>query len=161
MGSLRGDNYAYPDLVSGCNPINTSFKNSPSGKPLYINTNCFTVPTAPSAAFYAANCDPTVGTGLQCFNLRGNVGRNIVNGPGLINLDFSVVKNTKVSEKVNVQFRAEVFNILNRANFNVPDYGSGYADIFDATGARNPTAGLLTSTTTDPRQIQLSLKVTW
>ena len=81
-----------------------------------------------------------------------------------MNLDFSIIKNTsikKISESLNVQFRAEAFNILNRANFNVPDYGSGYADIFDGTGALNPTAGLLTATTTDSREIQFALKVIW
>jgi hypothetical protein len=172
-GSLRRDNYSYPDRVSGCNPINTNFKNSPSGLPLYINTNCFTLPSAPTMAFWQANCDTTsniYGPNLTtepfpvCFNLRGNVGRNIVNGPGLVNLDFSIIKNTyirKVSENLNVQFRAEMFNILNRANFNVPDYGSGYSDIFDATGAANPTSGLLNSTTTDSREIQFALKVIW
>ena len=163
-GSLRRDNYDYPDRLSGCNPITSNYRHSSSGQPLYINTNCFTVPTAPSSAFYAANCDPTVGTFPQCFNLRGNAGRNSLIGPGLMNLDFSIIKNTsikKISESLNVQFRAEAFNILNRANFNVPDYGSGYADIFDGTGARNPTAGLLTATTTDSREIQFALKVIW
>jgi hypothetical protein len=169
-GSLSSDDYAFPDRVAGCNPINTNFRNSPSGQPLYVNANCFTVPTAPNAAFYNApaplGCNKFIGDPalLQCFNLRGNAGRNIMIGPGLMNVDFSVFKNypiKSISEDFNVQFRAEFFNILNHANFNVPDLSSGNNDIFDATGAVNPTAGLLTTTTTDPREIQFALKFTW
>jgi Carboxypeptidase regulatory-like domain/TonB dependent receptor/TonB-dependent Receptor Plug Domain len=170
-GSKRRDDFAYPDVVPGCNPINRAFKQSP--EPLYINTDCFTLPMAPNMAFWQANCDTTskiYGPNLStepspvCFNLRGNAGRNIVNGPGLVNLDFSIIKNThvnRVSENFNVQFRTEIFNILNRANFNLPDYGSGNADIFQANGVVNPSAGLLTSTTTDPREIQFALKLIW
>jgi hypothetical protein len=101
---------------------------------------------------------------LWCFNLRGNSGRNIMIGPGLTNLDFSIFKNNpvkRISENFNIQFRAEFFNILNRPNFGVPDLANGNDDIFDATGAVNPTAGLLTTTTTDPREIQFALKLIW
>ena len=47
----------------------------------------------------------------------GNAGRNSVRGPGLAQLDMSLIKNTKINERLNVEFRWEVFNILNRANF--------------------------------------------
>ena len=56
---------------------------------------------------------------------------------------------------------AEFFNIINRVNFGVPDLSSGNDDIFDATGAPNGAAGLLTTTTTDPREIQFALKFVW
>jgi Carboxypeptidase regulatory-like domain/TonB-dependent Receptor Plug Domain/TonB dependent receptor len=168
-GTLSGDDYAYPDRVLGCNPIDLNFRKNPNG-PLYVNSTCFAVPTAPNAAFYNAapplGCDPGFGdpTLLQCFNLRGNSGRNILTGPGQMNLDFSVFKNNPIraiSESFDVQFRAEFFNILNRANFAVPDLGNGNDDIFDATGTVNPTAGLLTKTSTDPREIQFAIKLIW
>ena len=85
-------------------------------------------------------------------------------GPGLTNFDFSIFKNNRVkriSENFNVQFRAELFNVLNHANFNVPDLANGNLDIFDASGAPNPSAGLLTSTTTTERGIQFALKLVW
>jgi hypothetical protein len=150
----------FPDRLTGpgCNSLT-----NPQNPNNYIKTQCFAVPTAPSAAFYAANCDPTFGTFPQCFNLRGNSGRNILNGPGLSNLDFSIYKNShikRISESFNVQFRAEFFNILNRANFAVP-VAPDFTDIFDSTGARSGTAGLLTSTATTSRQIQFALKVNW
>jgi hypothetical protein len=164
MGTNSADDYAFPNRLAGCNPINTSFKKSPTGLPIYVNSNCFAVATAPSLAFYNANCDPSVGTAPQCFNLRGNSGRNIMIGPGLANLDFSIIKNNyikRISENFNVQFRAEFFNVLNRANFNVPDLASTYDDIFDGSGNPNPSAGLLSTLTTDPREIQFALKIVW
>jgi hypothetical protein len=66
----------------------------------------------------------------------------------------------RISETFNVQFRAEFFNILNRANFAVPSLPNN-TDIFDSTGAPTGVAGLLTSTTTDSRQIQFALKLIW
>ena len=173
MGSLSSDDYAYPNRLPGCNPVNTNFRNSPAGVPLYVNAGqvsgipqCFAVATAPSPTFFNQNCDPTFGNPalFQCFNLRGNSGRNIMVGPGVTNFDFSIFKNTyikRISETFNVQFRAEFFNILNHANFGPPDLPSGNDDIFDATGAPSGSAGLLTNTTTDPREIQFALKLIW
>ena len=128
-----------------------------------IKTQCFAVPTEPSAAFYAANRDPTAGTFPQCFNLRANSGRNTLIGPGTSNLDFSLFKNNyikRIAENFNVQFRAEFFNILNHANFSVP-LSPDNTDIFDSTGAPTGVAGRLTSTTTTAREIQFALKVIW
>jgi hypothetical protein len=51
----------------------------------------------------------------------GNAGRNIVTGPGLATVNLSIVKNTQIVERVNMQFRAEFFNLLNHDNFNLPD----------------------------------------
>jgi hypothetical protein len=129
----------------------------------YIKTQCFAVPTAPSAAFYAANCDASLGTFPQCFNLEGNSGRNILTGPGLSELDFSIFKNNpikRISENFNVQFRAELFNVLNRPNF-LPPTNPDNTDIFNSAGAPTGVAGLLTGTSTTAREIQFALKFTW
>jgi hypothetical protein len=170
-GTLSSDDYAYPNVVPGCNPIDLNFHNNPNG-PIYIKPGCFTVPVAPSPAFWTANCDPappSVGAALapgdlSCYNLRGNVGRNTLSGPGLMNLDFSVFKNNyirRISENFNVQFRAEIFNVLNRANFNVPSLGDGNTNMLNGDGTVNGGAGLLTQTTTDPREIQFAIKLIW
>ncbi|MGH9357208.1 MAG: hypothetical protein ACRD10_13860, partial [Terriglobia bacterium] len=150
----------FPDRLtgSGCSSLV-----NPGNVLKYVKTQCFAIPTAPSAAFYAANCDPTLGTFPQCFNLRGNAGRNIMTAPGIADLDFSLFKNIpikRISETTNVQFRAEFFNVLNRANFSPPTLPDN-TDIFDSTGAPTGVAGLLTSTTTDSREIQFALKVIW
>lgn len=94
-------------------------------------------------------------------NLRGNLGRNTVIGPGLANLDFSLFKNNRIrriSEAFSVQFRAEFFNVFNRANFASP---TDNRIVFDPTGNPTSGAGLITSTQTPSRQIQLALKVIW
>jgi hypothetical protein len=101
---------------------------------------------------------------LACFNLRGNASRNLLNGPGTTNLDFSVFKNQaikKISESFNVQFRAEVFNVMNHANFSVPPIGLFYTDIFDATGSPVSTGGKIVTTSNQGREIQFALKFGW
>jgi hypothetical protein len=166
LGKGNDSPFDYANRLGGCNPVNGNFKHDPSGQPLYINSNCFTMPTAPSLAFYNAaapmGCDPAFAF-PTCINLDGNGGRNTVIGPGISVFDFSVFKNNyvrRISETFNIQFRAEFFNVLNHANFNVPVTPDN-TDIFDSTGAPTGVAGLLTSTSTDPREIQLAIKVMW
>ncbi|MGH9357149.1 MAG: hypothetical protein ACRD10_13555, partial [Terriglobia bacterium] len=94
-------------------------------------------------------------------NLFGNLGRNVFVGSGLSNLDFSLIKNTPlrvVSENFNLQFRAEFFNILNRANFASP---TGNLTVFDQSGSPVSGAGLITFTQTPSREIQFALKLIW
>ncbi|HEV3201260.1 MAG TPA: carboxypeptidase-like regulatory domain-containing protein [Bryobacteraceae bacterium] len=89
---------------------------------------------------------PAVGT-------YGNLGRGTLTGPGLGDVDLSLFKNTAVSERANVQFRAEFFNLFNRANFGTPNA------ILFSNGAISSTAGLITATATTSRQIQFGLKL--
>jgi hypothetical protein len=94
-------------------------------------------------------------------SLRGNLGRNTFIGPGVSKFDASVFKNNRThlfSENTNVQFRAELFNLFNRANFASP---TDNLTVFDQTGNAIPSAGLITSTQTSARQIQFALKVIW
>ena len=110
------------------------------GKPnQWFNPNAFLAPanTPANGGFY------------------GNVGRDTLVGPGLDTWDFSVLKDTRIRERLNLQFRAEIFNLLNRANFNQPN-----AIVFTPAGV-SPTAGAITSTSTTSRQVQFGLKVLW
>jgi hypothetical protein len=77
----------------------------------------------------------------------GNAGRNILDGPGFQNVNMSLLKNTRFNERVNLQFRAEAFNLFNHPNFNLPDNFLG-----------SPTFGRITSAR-DPRHIQFGLKL--
>ena len=77
----------------------------------------------------------------------GNAGRNILDGPGFQNVNVSLMKNTALSERFNLQFRAEAFNLFNHPNFNLPDNFLG-----------SPTFGRITSAR-DPRHIQFGLKL--
>ena len=87
----------------------------------------------------------------------GNVGRNTLTGPGLSALDLSLRKEIPIRERLHAEFRAEAFNILNRANFNTPNV----VVFTSATAPPSGTAGLITSTATSSRQIQLALKLIW
>ncbi len=87
----------------------------------------------------------------------GNAGRNTLQGPRLYETDLSVAKRFTLRERLNLQFRAEFFNLFNHTNFNTPNpvvYAS-------ATGGPSPTAGVITSTATTSRQVQLGLKLLW
>ena len=102
----------------------------------YFNPNAFAI--------------PVVGT-------YGNVGRDTLIGPGMAELDLAALKKTAISEKLQLQFRAEVFNVFNRANFGTPN-----AVVFaSASSAPATTAGLITSTAGTSRQIQLGLSLRW
>ncbi len=167
--TLSSDDFAYLNRLGGPGCATLTNPGNPNN---YIKTQCFAIPTAPTLAFWTANCNqnpPTIGgpppLPLQCFNLRGNAGRNILIGPGITNLDFSVFKNNhikRISENFNVQFRLEMFNIMNHPNFAPPGPGDGNTDLFDATGTSlagvGGTAGALVRTTIPERQIQFALK---
>jgi hypothetical protein len=87
----------------------------------------------------------------------GNLGRNTLQGPRLYETDLSVAKRFALRERLNLQFRAEFFNLFNHTNFNTPNpvvYAS-------ASGGPSPTAGVITSTATTSRQVQLGLKLSW
>lgn len=85
----------------------------------------------------------------------GNLGRDSFTGPGLTTWDFSLLKDTAIRERMTVQFRAELFNLLNHPNFNTPNLIT-----FTPAGV-SPTAGLVTSTSTTSRQVQFGLKLLW
>jgi len=85
----------------------------------------------------------------------GNVGRDTLIGPGITTVDFSALKNTNLTERFKLQFRAEFFNILNHANFTTPN-----PVVFtSASVTPAPTAGVITATSTTSRQIQFGLKL--
>ena len=144
-GSSR--NTRRPDLVPGVNPYIVN------GGTLWVNPAAFAVPQP--------------GT-------FGNLGRNALRGPGISQLDFTLSKKFPVTEKTNFEFRAECYNILNKAVFATP--GGSTPRLADATGTLQPgqaytsssaggNFGALTSTVSNQvglgtnRQFQLSLRL--
>jgi hypothetical protein len=135
------------------NPVRPSWNPNFSGRlyphtvSQFFNPNAFLPPTV---ALASAAC----GTSNVC-GTYGNVKRNSLVGPGLTNVDFSASKNTRITEGLQLQFRAEFFNILNHSNFLTPN-----PVVFtSATSGISPTAGVITATATTSRQIQFGAKL--
>lgn len=84
----------------------------------------------------------------------GNSGRGILNGPGIVNFDLSLVKEFAIWERVKANLRVDAFNALNASHFNFPNAN---------VNTKNPSATntTITSTTTDNRDLQLALRVTF
>ena len=95
--------------------------------------------------------DTSVFTAVPRF---GSLGRNVVIGPGFNNVDFSVIKNTTLGENVRMQFRAEVFDLFNHANFGPPGTVVGTPAFGQIISTRFPTGESGSS-----RQIQFAVKV--
>jgi hypothetical protein len=141
-GGLTGDR---PDFsgAAGCSPN-------------HILDSTVRNPTQPNVVTFVNWFDATCYT-VQPANTLGNVPRDGLIGPGLLDLDFSVIKQTRITEKLDTEFRAEFFNILNHANLGQPA-----GAVFAGTGAApfiSGTAGVITSTATTSRQIQFAVKL--
>jgi hypothetical protein len=100
----------------------------------------------------------------NCFNLEtpgtiGNLGRNVFRGPRFVNTDVALLKDTKLRESLDLQFRAEFFNIFNHTNLGLPNVNGGGVQLFVGGGGRNGSAGQITTMVGTPRQIQFALKL--
>ena len=127
------DNVNRPDVVSG---VSTKPEGGQTPDHWY-NVNAFAYPGA---------------------GFRGSAGRNILEGPGLATVDLSIVKLQKLSGTRNIQVRFEVFNLFNRANFDIPFNDQDGQAVFDETGVRLPTAGKIFETSTDAREAQVAVR---
>jgi hypothetical protein len=129
------------DLTEGSSAGCAGFDAGPVGTPnRYFDICAFVLP---QAGFY------------------GNLGRNTLIGPGLATFDFALTKNTSLTEGTSLQFRAEFFNLFNRANFSRPGPTQGGIRALETSGARVGSSTQINSTLTDARQIQLGLKLTF
>ena len=87
----------------------------------------------------------------------GNEPPQLVVGPGLFDIDTSLIKTFRIKENSSFEVRGEFFNLFNHTNFNTPN-PVVYAA---ASGQPSPTAGVITSTATTSRQVQIGLKLLW
>ena len=138
-----GENNDRPDGPNGFT-INAT-------KDMYAN-GYFNVP---GSQFDSAIGGTTPFFAVPCAGCNGNLPRNSFVGPGQFNVDQSLLKNIRVTEQVRLQFRFEMFNALNRANFLLPSSSTG-ANFANRVSSSNfgQSAGTL-----GPRQIQFALKV--
>jgi len=110
-----------------------------SGAAMYFNPNCFT---------------------QEAFGTLGNFAREGLVGPGLVNVDIGILKDTKIRENWNLQFRAELFNVLNHTNLSFPA-GALFTGTPSPTTTlgRASTGGQITTYAAPSREIQLGLKL--
>jgi outer membrane receptor protein involved in Fe transport len=154
--NMDGDNYARPNLPAGLKL--SGFSNQQFVNGLFGN---------PTLTFYGPTFESRTSSAIQVFCPRGlnsiidfgpsspcipvgqdgNMGRNIFRGPAFKDVDLGLFKNTKVGERVNVQFRAEAFNLFNRVNLYNPNGNMG-----------SPQFGQSVSAFAS-RQLQLGLKL--
>ena len=169
LGQNNGEPMDVPSLASGCTPQNLVQK----GNLQYLKPSCFTYPVAPNQTFWNSNCNQTPNLGgltiaqaglnpLTCTNLLGNLHRNAIIGPGLVNFDMSFIKDNhirRISENFNIQFRAELFNIFNRVNLAAP---TDNLVAQDPLLTDNPSFGQIDQDTQVPmREVQFALKIVW
>jgi hypothetical protein len=170
LGQGSSDPFDFPNRVPGCNPYASDFKHNGLA---YINPNCFSFPSVSVNSPLAPLCNNVDSSGTAhpdtngqrlCLNLFGNSGRNRLIGPKLVNVDFAILKNiraARISETFAVQLRFEFFNILNHTNFQAPVDNLQFNGIAGFNSVDPGSAGIIDSTTTPPRQIQLGVKILW
>ena len=121
-----------PNVVPGCDPqISGSAQSRLNG---WFNTSCYTVP-APYTLGNESLTDP------------------VLRGPGINNFNFALLKKTAITERFNLEFRGEIYNLFNRVQFGLPNTG--------VTTAANATTGYITTQVNQPRLIQLALRLTF
>jgi hypothetical protein len=153
-----------PNLVPGAsqNPTSGTFAGCAATSADAANPN-FKFPIAPGSPLGTPDLyfDPCAFIPAKA-GFYGSLGRDTIIGPGFADLDFTLVKNTSITERWKAEFRAEVFNILNRANFGLPNnniFATATAAIASADVKALGTVGRIQSTTNPSRQIQFGLKI--
>ncbi len=148
IGNIR------PDLIGTLPPVGTSpASGNNAGLIQYFPTNIVCDPrTAGSCSSSSVFAIPATAAGFHF----GNLGRNVLVGPGFSNVDFSVSKTTKITERLSHELRVEAFDLLNHPNFSNPgtvaQVGSTTFGVIRAT--RGPTGDAGSS-----RQIQFAMKL--
>lgn len=97
----------------------------------------------------------------SAYGTIGDLGRNNMIGPGYVDTDFGVLKNTRITERFSLQFRAELFNIFNNVNFGLPSGIAFNAGSISTNYQATPSAtgNAITSIVGNARQTQFSLKL--
>jgi hypothetical protein len=150
--SFPDRNYAPPNCQG--NPTNLADKFN------FLRRECFSFPAGVNNLVSTSTAANGTVTTMRTYNPNlGNVARNSITGPGINTVDFSLVKNTSISrirDGFRAEFRAEVFNVFNHPNFQVPSRAA--SAVYNAAGT--PLASqILTATSAPERQIQFGLKL--
>jgi hypothetical protein len=142
LGLLGSQPFAFPDRV-----VTNHSCIRPHNVLNYIDTSCFAFPTTVPYTIGGVNYNgPRIGTSR----------RNTIDGSGMFEWDAGLMRDQPITERVRAQFQAQLFNVINHANFANP--AAAQTQIFGATGTPNATAGQLTVVGSG-RQAQFALKI--
>jgi hypothetical protein len=131
----------------------------------WFNPNMFVMTPMYTSPGGAACTTATCPTPNRSWGTIGNVKRGILRGPNLSNLDFSLAKDIALKllgDQSRLEFRWEVFNVLNHANFGMPStatFAGGSSQVVPYSAAPLSTAGQITSTIADAREMQFALRI--
>ena len=159
VGLRSASVFDYPDRIysaPGCkgNPVKSGDTFN------YLNRSCFTFPQGINITQNTTTAKNGTVTTVKTYNPQfGNEQRNSVIGPGINDIDVSLVKETALDhlrEGAHLEFRAEAFNVLNHPMFGVPSRTS--AVVFNAIGSP-VSSQILTTTSVDERELQFGLKL--
>jgi hypothetical protein len=123
-------------------------------------------PNVASGSYYPSNPTPDQWILSSAFSAPasftfGNAGRNILRGPGIATWDFSLTRNFRLRESKAVEFRAEMFNLLNHANFDIPVRDLASPNFGKILNTLRPIAGDVSGGPGDPREMQFALRFSW
>jgi hypothetical protein len=138
LGTRSSDPYDVPNRLYGSGCSSATNRGNPAA---YLKVGCFAFP------------NPA--------NILGNLARNSILGPELSNLDVSIFKDNhlrRIADLLNLQLRAEIFNVVNHPNFLPP---LDHRSVFNAQGQLINGAGQIDTTSTTSRQLQLGIKAVW
>ncbi len=148
----------------GYNPTGSGDSRNPVRPNVNPNFNGALYPQGSTAARVAQYFNPNAFS-APAFGTVGNVRRDSLVGPGYADWDLSLLKSTALTERVRMQFRAEVFNVVNHTNLQLPNevvYSAGPTQGTAANQATAPTfgsPGVISATANTSRQIQLGVKI--
>ncbi|HZO98803.1 MAG TPA: TonB-dependent receptor [Terriglobia bacterium] len=128
-----------PDQIGNPYPANQTYQN-------WLTASAYVAPGCPSLVTNYPYCADGVTLGKH---VEGNAGRTSLEMPGINNWDFAIIKNTAITEKLNLQFRAEFFNGWNHTQFG------------DANTSLGTTFGTISGLRINPREIQFAMKFLW
>jgi hypothetical protein len=141
--------------ISGADEVQITGTGNDTDRPNVIGTS-----------FYPSKQTPQQWVNASAFSAPspftfGDAGRNILRGPGLGSCDFTIHRDFHLGESSHLEFRAEMFNVFNRANFDIPQRNlaaSSFGQIFNTV---QPVAGLASGGPGEPRELQLGLRLVW
>jgi len=147
-------------MVQSGAPYNVSV----SGNPSQNGDNNDRPNVVASARVYPAHQTPNQWALDSAFSIPnlytyGNAGRDTLNGPGTHDWDFSIIRKFRLTESKELEFRAEMFNIFNQANFALPDGNISDTTFGVIPNTVQPIAGQASGGPGDPREVQFALRL--